>query len=234
MKAQTTAILVSLIAVLIVLAAVVLRDLPNPQTQSSSPPPPQPPGPSTPCKESGGSGFALCVRANVTRVIDGDTIVIGFDSDRDGADDHVRLVLVDAPELNQTGGPEGKAYLESLCLGIRAVIDEDDFQVGADPYGRILAVVYCGETNANAAMISSGHAVTYYLFCSASEFGSEAWTGCSSSPPPGNCDPAYPDVCIPPPPPDLDCADIPYRNFRVLPPDPHHFDGDGDGIGCET
>jgi len=49
-----------------------------------------------------------------------------------------------------------------------------------------------------------------------------------------NCDPSYPDVCIPPPPPDLDCSDIPYRNFRVLPPDPHRFDGDGDGIGCET
>jgi hypothetical protein len=48
------------------------------------------------------------------------------------------------------------------------------------------------------------------------------------------CDPSYPDVCIPPPPPDLDCNDIPYRNFRVLPPDPHHFDTDGDGIGCET
>lgn len=47
------------------------------------------------------------------------------------------------------------------------------------------------------------------------------------------CDPAYPDVCIPPSPPDLDCADIPYRRFRVLPPDPHRFDGGGDGIGCE-
>ncbi len=48
-----------------------------------------------------------------------------------------------------------------------------------------------------------------------------------------NCDPSYPDVCIPPPPPDLDCKDIPYRRFRVLPPDPHRFDGDHDGIGCE-
>lgn len=47
------------------------------------------------------------------------------------------------------------------------------------------------------------------------------------------CDAAYPTVCIPPPPPDLDCADIPHRNFRVLPPDPHRFDGDRDGIGCE-
>jgi micrococcal nuclease len=50
----------------------------------------------------------------------------------------------------------------------------------------------------------------------------------------GNCDAAYPDVCIPPPPPDLDCGDISYRRFRVLAPDPHHFDSDGDGIGCET
>jgi micrococcal nuclease len=49
-----------------------------------------------------------------------------------------------------------------------------------------------------------------------------------------NCDAAYPDVCIPPPPPDLDCGDIPYRRFRVLPPDPHRFDGDRDGIGCES
>jgi PASTA domain len=49
-----------------------------------------------------------------------------------------------------------------------------------------------------------------------------------------NCDPAYPTVCIPPPPPDLDCGDISYRNFKVLSPDPHGFDGDHDGIGCET
>ena len=51
----------------------------------------------------------------------------------------------------------------------------------------------------------------------------------------GNCDPSYPTVCIPPPPPDLDCGDIPYRRFQVLPPDPHNFDGsDNDGIGCES
>jgi micrococcal nuclease len=48
-------------------------------------------------------------------------------------------------------------------------------------------------------------------------------------------------VCIPPPPPDLDCGDISAGRFTVLPPDPHNFDGpkDGsdpnepDGIGCE-
>ncbi len=48
------------------------------------------------------------------------------------------------------------------------------------------------------------------------------------------CDPSYPDVCIPPPPPDLDCKDVPYRDFRVLPPDPHRFDRESDGRGCES
>ena len=47
------------------------------------------------------------------------------------------------------------------------------------------------------------------------------------------CDPSYPTVCIPPAPPDLDCGDIEYRRFEVIGSDPHRFDGDRDGIGCE-
>lgn len=50
----------------------------------------------------------------------------------------------------------------------------------------------------------------------------------------GSCDSAYPTVCIAPPPPDLECTDIPHRRFRVLPPDPHRFDGNRDGEGCEV
>jgi micrococcal nuclease len=53
------------------------------------------------------------------------------------------------------------------------------------------------------------------------------------APPTGQCSAAYPDFCIPPPPPDLDCKDIPRKGFRVLAPDPHRFDADRDGIGCE-
>lgn len=56
----------------------------------------------------------------------------------------------------------------------------------------------------------------------------------TSSPASGNCDSSYPTVCLPPPPPDLDCKDIPYRRFQVLSPDPHGFDRDGDGVGCES
>ncbi|TLZ71160.1 MAG: thermonuclease family protein [Methanobacteriota archaeon] len=211
------------IAATLVAAGFALTHLPtSPSSAVNGPPPPVQP---SACPRSVG----LCVERNVTRVIDGDTL------DVEGGL-RIRLVLVDAPELSEPGGPAAGDYLTSICLGSHALIDEDDFQIGADPYGRVLAVVYCDGTNANAAMISSGLASTYYAFCSASEFRNDAWTGCATPPPPppGNCDPAYPDVCIPPPPPDLDCADIPYRNFRVLPPDPHHFDGDGDGIGCET
>lgn len=48
-----------------------------------------------------------------------------------------------------------------------------------------------------------------------------------------SCDSAYPTVCIPSG-PDLDCGDISERNFQVEAPDPHRFDADGDGIGCES
>lgn len=49
----------------------------------------------------------------------------------------------------------------------------------------------------------------------------------------GNCHPACPTGCIPQPPPDLDCGDVPFRRSTVLAPDLHRFDSDGDGIGCE-
>ncbi|BAZ18846.1 Excalibur domain-containing protein (plasmid) [Calothrix sp. NIES-4071] len=48
-----------------------------------------------------------------------------------------------------------------------------------------------------------------------------------------NCDPAYPDLCIAPNSKDLKCSDVDKKNFKVLPPDPHGFDRDKNGIGCE-
>lgn len=52
--------------------------------------------------------------------------------------------------------------------------------------------------------------------------------------PRAGCDPSYPTVCIPSPPPDLDCADVlPLRAFAVVGADPHRFDADHDGVGCE-
>lgn len=50
----------------------------------------------------------------------------------------------------------------------------------------------------------------------------------------GNCDPSYPTVCIPPAPPDLNCGDVPHKRFQVVGADPHGFDRDHDGVGCES
>ncbi len=51
----------------------------------------------------------------------------------------------------------------------------------------------------------------------------------------GGCSPSYPDTCISPPPPDLDCGDLGLlqKNFDVVGSDPHGFDRDRDGAGCE-
>lgn len=50
-----------------------------------------------------------------------------------------------------------------------------------------------------------------------------------------SCDPSYPDFCIAPAweVSDLDCTDIGATWFTVVQPDPHGFDADGDGYGCE-
>ncbi len=51
--------------------------------------------------------------------------------------------------------------------------------------------------------------------------------------PAGDCHPSYPTLCLPGG-PDLDCGEITARRFPGVPPDPHGFDGDSDGIGCES
>jgi hypothetical protein len=48
-----------------------------------------------------------------------------------------------------------------------------------------------------------------------------------------NCDSSYPDFCIQPPPPTVNCSDIPQKGFTVLSPDRHDLHRDGNGIGCE-
>lgn len=57
------------------------------------------------------------------------------------------------------------------------------------------------------------------------------------APPAGRCDPNYAGACVPPHPPDLDCAELRALGLslpvRVVGDDPHRLDGDGDGYGCE-
>lgn len=184
------------------------------------------------------SGNARCFTGIITGIIDGDTVRVSGQS--------IRFALSSAPEINEGGGIKAREFLESVCpVGSTVLVDEDDGQTQGS-YGRILAVVYCNGMNLNEAVLDAGLATISASFCSYSEFSTSVWAkrhGCTSKSSDvvvvpqikqDSCDQSYPDFCIPPPPPDLNCSDIPQKRFTVLQPDPHRFDGDKDGIGCES
>lgn len=165
---------------------------------------------------------------------------------------------------NQTScyGPEASAFTKAeLPVGskIYLLADKED----KDRYGRFLRYIWKpnGEFF-NEKLARQGYAKAvlympndrYISLVRAAEAEAKAaqrglWAACAAASPPapqpvppalapqpagGGCDPHYPDVCIAPYPPDLNCGDIPHRRFRVLQPDPHGFDGDQDGVGCES
>jgi micrococcal nuclease len=189
--------------------------------------------------------------ALVTRVIDGDTIIVRMR----GSSHRVRLIGVDTPEVGRPFASEATAFTKRWLDGQQVWLEED-VQLW-DRYSRRLAYIWLqqprdrtpSEVRAkmfNAIIVAEGYAqlltippnVRYVdifrvLQTEAREKGRGLWRGNQPLVAQPDCDPAYPDVCIPPPPPDLDCVDIPYRRFRVLSSDPHRFDRDGDGIGCE-
>ena len=113
------------------------------------------------------SGSAACFTGVVNRVVDGDTLEVNGE--------RIRLVLVDAPERATRFGPAATEFLRELCpVGSTALVDQDDLQ-RTDDYGRMLAVVWCGETRVNEAILRAGHARLYRRFCGQSEFGAEPW-----------------------------------------------------------
>ncbi len=178
----------------------------------------------------------------VTKVIDGDTIRVLLD----GKEEKVRYIGIDAPESTTSQEPFGKEAAKQNAQLVRNQIVELYRDVSeTDRYGRLLRYVVTNSVFVNLKLIEDGYAkaVTYppdvacaeifqYAERTARQLGRGLWASPKPSASP-NCDPAYPDICIPSPPPDLSCADIEQRNFRVLPPDPHGFDTDGDGFGCE-
>jgi len=159
----------------------------------------------------------------------------------------VRLIGIDTPESVAPGEPvqcfaiEASSYTTDRLEGERVRLQFDLERI--DPYGRTLAYVWLGDELFNETLVREGYAfVTTYppnvryvgrfraAQREARSAGRGVWGRCVHE---GACDPAYPDACVPPPPPDLDCTDIDQRRFTVLPPDPHDFDGDHNGLGCE-
>ncbi|MEK6851822.1 MAG: thermonuclease family protein [Candidatus Thermoplasmatota archaeon] len=122
----------------------------------------QPPAPGGACR-----GTARCFTATVTNIVDGDTLDVG--------DDRIRLALVNTPEAWESGYQAAKDFTATMCpVGSQARVDEDDGQTGGS-YGRIVAVVYCGGKNLNAALVDAGLAVVLSQYCAVSEFAGESW-----------------------------------------------------------
>lgn len=100
------------------------------------------------------------VRAEVTRVVDGDTIEVNFD----GNEEDVRLIGVDTPETVAPGepvqcfGPRASRFSHRLLEGQRVLL-----VFGAerrDVYGRLLAYAYLDDNFVNAELLRRGLART--------------------------------------------------------------------------
>ena len=134
-----------------------------------------------------GSSF----RARVVRVVDGDTIVVSVDGERE----YVRYIGVDTPETVkpdtpvQCYGPRASARNHQLVKGrtVRLVLDRE----ARDDYGRLLAYVHAGSRFVNAELVRGGYARTLAiapntahagllerLAVTASRRGRGLWGGC--------------------------------------------------------
>ena len=177
----------------------------------------------------------------VTRVIDGDTIELGNGSD-------VRIVGIDTPEVGQCGYDTATNNMARLVLNeqVRLTMSDED----TDHYGRWLRYVNVGPVDAGLQQIKQGFAIARYDSRDgygfhvrepryiAADRASKGIPCPKPVPAPvssggggGACAPGY-DPCVPPFPPDVDCADVD-GPISVTGPDPHGLDADGDGVACE-
>ena len=104
-------------------------------------------------------------RAEVVRVVDGDTVVmdvdLGFSIKRR---EKLRLKYINAPELSTDAGPAAKDFLAGILAGKE--IEIETTKDALDKYGRMLAVIWASEpgksqVNVNQAMLDTGHATRY-------------------------------------------------------------------------
>ena len=193
----------------------------------------------------------------VARVIDGDTIALA--NGKRVRLVQIDAPELSGSECYATAAKRALARL--LPRGTRVALEFDSKLDRVDRYGRLLAYVRKGTANVNLALVQRGAASVWFYEGVRGRYASGLLRGARSARSakrglwkacPGTrldpsravetgqpaatssrCDSSYPDVCIPPPPPDLDCADI-GRKVRVAGADPHRLDGDGDGWGCES
>ena len=101
---------------------------------------------------------------SVVGISDGDTITVMHN----GKDERIRLYGIDPPEKGQDFGQKAKAFTAGMMAGkVVTVVPMD-----TDRYGRTVGLVYVGAEatgqSVNEALVSSGLAWVYLLYCTRS------------------------------------------------------------------
>ena len=113
----------------------------------------------------------ICTTGTIAQVVDGDTVK--FLSD-DGEQIRIRLALVNAAELTESGGNEAKYYAESQCsVGSESVFILDRGQKPS--FDREIGLVFCSEVSLNELLLENDFAELDPRFCERSEFGGLDW-----------------------------------------------------------
>lgn len=104
--------------------------------------------------------FISATEHKVTRVIDGDTLVV----QKGATKMTIRLVGIDAPEASKKKHEPGQPYSQQSTkhlaqLALNRPADVKSY--GADRYGRILGEVFVGGKNVNLEMVRAGLAEVY-------------------------------------------------------------------------
>ncbi|ENH97228.1 nuclease [Gracilibacillus halophilus YIM-C55.5] len=104
------------------------------------------------------------ITAQVTRVVDGDTIEVN----RNGNEERVRLLLVDTPETKhpdlpvQPFGPEASAFAKEILTGENVQLEFDGPK--RDHYDRLLAYIWINGENFNKRLLEEGLARYAYVY----------------------------------------------------------------------
>lgn len=232
------------------------KSSPSPSRSPSPTPTPSPePTPDTTAVRSDDAPVVLA--GVVTNVVDGDTLDLD-----DGT--RIRLAIVDTPEVHggkEPCGAEASALTRRTVLGEHVSILRPSGAPRMDSFDRMVGEVVHGDgVSLNVQLVAAGLGSVDERFTSedadlaarlrdAQRGAASPSCGTVAAPPPpapkpepepepapagGNCAPGY-DPCLPPYPPDLNCSDVngPIRVDHAH-GDPHGFDRDKDGIGCEV
>jgi len=114
--------------------------------------------------------------ARVIRVIDGDTVEVRLNNEKET----VRLIGIDSPEVLderrpiQCFGKEASSKAREVLTGKIIVLEPDSTQGERDKYGRLLRYVFLEDgTNFNKFMLSEGYAHEYMFKSNSYKYQSE-------------------------------------------------------------